>query len=175
MAAPCMPRSARMPIEKIRIPISASISITPAWFLCARMAISSVAEPGIGVVSHSRVAHAYLPGARDVDLQAAHRARRLAQAAVVIRDRDLRDRAGTARTAQAVENHRAGGCARAVRGGDHRVRRAFGAAALLDGERRGGFRGRYIALAGGIVEGGDPAGAGVRLHPRPGERGGAPR
>src|ERR1051325_5316406 len=153
MAVPCMPSSARMPIEKMRIPISASISITPACFWFVRMAVSLVAEPWIGVVGHGRVAHAHLPRGRNVEAEAAHRARGLASAAARIADVDARERNGNraAHAAQPGDLHRAGGIdgGRGGRAGDHRVRRAFCAAALLDRERRGRVRGAYVAAAGG--------------------------
>src|SRR5512138_3939561 len=99
-----MPRSARIPIEKIRMPISASISITPAWCLVVRMA-GSLAKPRIGVVCDGRVAHPRRAAARKVHAQAAHGTRWLANAAVRVGDVDPRDPARGVHAAQAREGH----------------------------------------------------------------------
>src|SRR6185295_19715923 len=93
-----MPMSARMPMEKIRMPIMASSSITPAWERARRMASS--AEPWVGVVGDRRVAHANLAAGGDRDAQAAHRlvaGRGLARAAARVADVDLGDGGGRGR------------------------------------------------------------------------------
>src|ERR1051325_8680189 len=133
MAVPCMPSSARMPIEKMRIPISASISITPACFWFVRMAVSLVAEPWIGVVGHGRIAHAHLTRGRNVEAEAAHRARGVARAAA---------------PSDVVVAWLVAG--RVLRADNHCVRRASCAAALRDAGRQGRLRGVYVAQAGGI-------------------------
>src|SRR5262245_5066450 len=111
MALPCMPSSARMPIEKIRIPISASISITPACDLTVRIVVSS-ADPRVVRVNgrvNRRIACAHVAAARDGQAQAAHGAALvLARTAGRIPDVDLCDREDARlndHAAEAVELH----------------------------------------------------------------------
>src|SRR5512134_1803286 len=90
-ATDCMPISARMPMEKIRMPSSASISTTPSclagnWMRFTRF---SSARTRVGGVGHRRVAHAHRSARADDDAQAAHRTRRaLAGAAAGIAEID---------------------------------------------------------------------------------------
>src|SRR5918995_1531389 len=68
-----MPISARMPMEKIRMPSSASISITPAWDLAMRMESSAPSRVGDVQGVDRGIAHANRAPGVDGNAQAAHR------------------------------------------------------------------------------------------------------
>src|SRR3954471_5337061 len=71
MAVACMPSMAMMPIEKMRIPTRTSRSMTPD---CCARGFMSDAEPWVGVVDDSWVAHAGLAPGRNQYPEAAARA-----------------------------------------------------------------------------------------------------
>src|SRR5688572_16934513 len=114
MAVACMPMRARMPMEKIRMPSSASISITPACDLAMRMESSAASRVGEVREVDRRIAHANRAPCVDGNTQAAHRfvsGHGLAGAVTGIGDVDLGERSRRRRrldqTPQAVEPHTA--------------------------------------------------------------------
>src|SRR5688572_12900588 len=116
-----------MPMEKIRMPSSASISTTPDCDLAMR--IESSATPWVGGIRRidRRITHAYRAPGVDGNPQAAHRLvarQRLAAAIVRIGNVD-RGQAADRGAAQAIE-----GDAGSTGGRNHRIRRTFRAGAL---------------------------------------------